>query len=104
MCDSLALDHARQRDDPLRDRQQLTNLRPGPRRVARAARVFSWLIRESYDDKGNAILYECAAETTTAPIDGRRTRATASSPLTGTSDGSSTATVSPGWCSRIWRW
>ena len=24
--------------------------------------VFSWLISESYDDKGNAIIYEYAAE------------------------------------------
>ena len=24
--------------------------------------VFCWLIRESYDDKGNAILYEYASE------------------------------------------
>ena len=35
------------------------------------ARVFSWLICESYDDKGNAIVYEYAAE----DDDGRRPRA-----------------------------
>jgi hypothetical protein len=27
-----------------------------------ASRIFSWLICESYDDKGNAIVYECAHE------------------------------------------
>ena len=26
------------------------------------SRIFSWLICESYDDKGNAIIYEYAAE------------------------------------------
>lgn len=31
-------------------------------RIAHQGRIFSWLICESYDDKGNAIVYEYAAE------------------------------------------
>ena len=51
-----------------------------PRSPTRAdrRRVFSWLICESYDDKGNAIVYEyVAGETRTASTDRRPTSATA---------------------------
>ena len=52
---ALAVDHPRQRHDPVRQGRQLA-ASPDP------AGVFSWLICESYDDKGNAIVYEYAAE------------------------------------------
>jgi hypothetical protein len=35
---------------------------PGDRSPANPTRIFSWLICESYDDKGNAIVYEYASE------------------------------------------
>ncbi len=35
---------------------------PAHRELAQPNRIFSWLICESYDDKGNAIVYEYAAE------------------------------------------
>ena len=36
---------------------------PRPRRPGEPPRIFSWLACESYDDKGNAMLYEYAPET-----------------------------------------
>ncbi|MDH4309751.1 MAG: toxin, partial [Acidimicrobiia bacterium] len=37
-------------------------LDPGDRSPANPTRIFSWLICESYDDKGNAVVYEYASE------------------------------------------
>ena len=58
-------------------------------------RIFSWLICESYDDKGNAIVYEYAAENDDERRPRRRpTSATACARPTATSSASSTATAS----------
>ena len=76
---ALALDHPRQRHDPVRQGRRLPH-----RRSADPPRIFSWLICESYDDKGNAIVYEYAAEDA-ANVDlgqaNERNRARAGQPL-----------------------
>ena len=62
---------------------------------SRTARIFSWLICESYDDKGNAIVYEYAAEDATG-VDrdaGPRAQPRARDGATATSSASGTATA-----------
>ncbi len=60
---SLAFRQCRQCDDSLRHRQPLRIERPADHYPSKEpSSVFSWLICESYDDKGNAVVYEYAAE------------------------------------------
>ena len=60
--DPLAFDHPGQRHHVYGKDNNSASSTPPTRSPAASTRIFSWLICESYDDKGNAIVYEYAAE------------------------------------------